>query len=53
MVITVLFIYENTVLDSSGQNLGVWDIGVVIYSCIILTVTVKLCLETKYVWLLL
>jgi len=53
MVITVLFIYENTVLDSSGQNLGVWDIGEVIYSCIILTVTVKLCLETKYVWLLL
>jgi len=47
MVLTVLFVYDNSVLDSSGQNLGVWDIGTVIYSCIVLTVTLKLCLETN------
>eukprot|EP01087_Luapelamoeba_hula_P010008 TRINITY_DN2620_c0_g1_i1.p1 TRINITY_DN2620_c0_g1~~TRINITY_DN2620_c0_g1_i1.p1 ORF type:complete len:177 (-),score=14.97 TRINITY_DN2620_c0_g1_i1:31-561(-) len=47
MVLGVFIVYASDNVDSTGQVFGVWDIGVVIYTCILITVTLKLCLETN------
>jgi magnesium-transporting ATPase (P-type) len=47
----IFYTYSNSNTFNNGENIGLYDFGLVIYICILITITLRIALESKrWVW---
>jgi len=46
-VLLAFFVYSTAVPDDTGKTVGLWYVGTIIYTCVVLLVTLKLALELR------
>lgn len=45
--IVTKFVFETTILDEGGKNAGIWSFSVTLFICILLIVTVRICVTGR------